>query len=72
MEIRETRGELVEAVKIWRFKDFVSQARKVAHALIVRHDQNDVGPFCLKRFGSAARHECVQHYNHRKGVGDAK
>ena len=72
MEIRETRGELVEAVKVWGLKDFVSQARKVAHALIVRHDQNDVGPFCLKRFGSAARHECVQHYNHRKGVGDAK
>ena len=72
MEFRETRRELVEAVKVWRFKDFVSQARKVAHALIVRHDQNDVGPSALKRFGSVARDECVQQYNHRKRVRDAK
>lgn len=72
MEIRETRGELIEAVKVWRFKDRVSQARKVPHTLIVRHDQDNVGPFCLKRFGRVARRECVQQYNHRKRVGDAK
>ena len=43
MKIRKADGLRMEAVKIWRFERFIAVNSKVAIALVVGHDQDDVG-----------------------------
>ena len=50
MKVREACALSVEFVEIGCFQYLVAHATQVAHALIIGHDQDDIGPAAEKIF----------------------
>ncbi len=51
MEVCESGAERVESVQVWGLEDRIAQAAQVALALIIRHDEDDIGAAILQGGG---------------------
>ena len=66
VELRESGRDLIKPIEIRRLEQRITEARKISHALIVRHEEDDVGPRTFQILGNSSGNENEQDKGEQK------